>query len=61
MLDLNNMPNFTARIPKTPHDLTQSLSFTCSTGMELPVFKDLLLPGDEIPVEQVKDKDCVKS
>lgn len=48
MLDLNNMPSYTARLPKTAHDMSQSLSFTCSTGMELPIFKDILIPGDKI-------------
>lgn len=42
------MPSFTARLPKTAHDMHQSVTFTCSTGMELPIYRDMLLPGDKI-------------
>lgn len=47
-LDLNNMPNYTARLPKTAHKMNQSLTYMTSTGMELPVYKDLLCPGDKL-------------
>lgn len=42
------MPDYQARMPRYPHDLTQSTAFTSSTGMLLPVYYDFLHAGDEI-------------
>ena len=45
---LNSMPDYQARMPKHPHDVGQSITFTASTGMELPVYYDMLHLGDEL-------------
>lgn len=45
---LNSMPDYQARMPRTGHDLSQSTAFTCSTGMLLPVYHDMLHPGDHL-------------
>lgn len=45
---LNSMPDYQARMPKQPHDTSRSLAFTASTGMELPVYYDMLHLGDEL-------------
>ena len=36
------MPDYQARMPKQPHDTSRSIAFTASTGMELPVYYDML-------------------
>ena len=43
---LNSMPSYTARFPKESHDMSQSLTLTAATGMELPVYYDVVHPGD---------------
>lgn len=43
---LNSMPNYTARFPKESHDMSQSIAFTLATGMEVPVYYDVVHPGD---------------
>lgn len=48
MKKLNSMPDYTARMPINPHDLSQSLGFTAAPGMILPVYYDMLHTGDEI-------------
>lgn len=45
---LNSMPDYQARMPKQPHDTSRELTFTASTGMELPVYYDMLHLGDEL-------------
>lgn len=45
---LNSMPDYQARMPKQPHNMSQSFAFTASTGMELPCYYDMLHIGDEI-------------
>lgn len=45
---LNSMPDYQARMPKQPHDVSQSFTFTSSTGMLLPVYFDMLHTGDEL-------------
>lgn len=45
---LNSMPGYQARMPKQPHDVSRSLTLTASTGMELPVYYDMLHLGDEL-------------
>lgn len=45
---LNSMPDYQARMPRQPHDLSQSLTLSFSTGMELPVYYDMLHLGDDI-------------
>lgn len=45
---LNSMPGYQARMPKQPHDVSQNFTFTASTGMELPVYYDMLHLGDEL-------------
>ena len=45
---LNSMPDFTARMPKSAHDVSQALTYTSCPGMLSPVYFDLLHLGDEI-------------
>lgn len=45
---LNSMPDYQARLPKHPHDVSQSTTFTASPGMLQPVYYDLLHLGDEL-------------
>lgn len=45
---LNSMPDYQARMPRQPHDMSQSITLSFSTGMELPVFYDMLHLGDDI-------------
>lgn len=46
MQKLNSMPSYTARFPKESHDMSQSIAFTTACGMELPVYYDVVHPGD---------------
>lgn len=48
MEKLNSMPQFTARLSRQPHNVSQSFAFTCSTGMLLPVYQDILHPDDTV-------------
>lgn len=45
---LNSMPDYQARMPRQPHDMSQSITLSFSTGMELPVYYDMLYLGDDI-------------
>ena len=45
---LNSMPDYQARMPKQPHDVSQSFTFTMAPAMELPVYYDMLHPGDDL-------------
>lgn len=45
---LNSMPDYQARMPKQPHDVSQSTALTAVPGMLLPVYYDMLHLGDEI-------------
>lgn len=45
---LNSMPDYKARMPRQPHDVGQSFTYTSSTGMILPVYYDMLHTGDEL-------------
>lgn len=45
---LNSKIDYKANMPKHVHDMTQSYAFTSSTGMELPIYYDMLHLGDEI-------------
>ena len=45
---LNSMPDYTARMPKQPHDVSQSFAFSACPGMILPVYFDMLHHGDEL-------------
>lgn len=45
---LNSMPDYQARMPRHPHDLGQSFTFTSAPAMELPVYYDMLHLGDKI-------------
>lgn len=45
---LNSMPDYQARMPRFQHDLSQSLAFTSSTGMLLPVYYHPLHLGDRL-------------
>lgn len=38
---------FRARLPKTSHDLSQRNIFTSASGMLLPIWQDMALPGDK--------------
>lgn len=45
---LNSMPDYQARMPKQPHDVSQSTALTAAPGMLLPVYYDMLHLGDEL-------------
>lgn len=45
---LNSMPNYRAKMPKQPHDVSQSNAFTACPAMLLPVYFDMLHHGDTI-------------
>lgn len=45
---LNSMPDFTAHLPKTAHDVSQSTAFTTCPAMLSPVYFDMLHAGDKI-------------
>ena len=45
---LNSMPDYQARMPRQPHNVGQKFTITHSTGMELPVYFDMLHLGDEL-------------
>lgn len=45
---LNSMPDYTAHLPKHPHDVSQSQAYTCCPGMLCPVYYDMLHLGDEL-------------
>lgn len=45
---LNSMPDYTAHLPKTPHDLSQSYGFTTAPGLIIPVYFDILHHGDDL-------------
>lgn len=45
---LNEKPDYRNNSPKFVHNMTQSLAFTSSIGMELPIYYDMLHAGDEI-------------
>lgn len=45
---LNSMPDFTAHMPKTAHDVSQSTAFTTCPGMLSPVYFDMLHTGDKL-------------
>ena len=42
---LNSMPDYQARLPKHPHDVSQSTTFTAAPGMLQPVYYDMLAFG----------------
>lgn len=45
---LNSMPDYQARMPKQPHDISQSYLTSMTTGQERPVYFDMLHLGDEL-------------
>lgn len=45
---LNSMPDFTAHLPKSVHDLSQSTAYTCCPGSLNPVYFDMLHTGDKL-------------
>ncbi len=42
------MPDFRARMPKQPHDLSRSFAFTTCVGAEFPIARAMLHPHDEL-------------
>lgn len=42
------MPDYTAKMPKQPHDVSQSTGFTCPPGQISPLYYDMLHTGDEL-------------
>lgn len=48
MRKLNSMPDYTAKMPKQPHDVSQSTGFTCPPGQISPLYFDMLHTGDEL-------------
>lgn len=45
---LNSMPDYRARMPKHPHDVSQSTTLSFAPAMLLPVYYDILHIGDEL-------------
>lgn len=45
---LNSMPDFTARLSRNPHDLSQSTAYTCSTAQINPIYYHMLHAGDKL-------------
>lgn len=45
---LNSMLDYQARMPKQPHDVSQSFTFTFAPAMLLPCYYDMLHAGDEL-------------
>lgn len=45
---LNSMPDYQARLPKHPHDVSQSTTFSAAPGMLQPVYYDMLHLGDDL-------------
>lgn len=43
-----NMPPYKAKLPHSGFDMSQSLAFTASTGMILPVYSDFLNAGEKV-------------
>ena len=44
--NLNRLPNRSANLSRTGHDMSQEFTFTASTGMILPVYQDYLNAGE---------------
>lgn len=45
---IDALPEFRANLPRTGHTLSHDFSFTCTTAHLLPVFHDLLNPGETV-------------
>lgn len=45
---LNSMPDYRAKMPRQPHDVSQSTAYTCCPGALNPVYYDMLHTGDEL-------------
>ena len=45
---LNSMPDYTAHMPKSAHDVSQSTAYTTCPGMLSPVYFDMLHVGDKL-------------
>lgn len=45
------MPSYRAKLSRSGHDLSQSLAFTASTGMLLPVYSDFLNAGEKVSIK----------
>lgn len=48
MANIDQMPDYQANLGRHTHDLSHSFGFTCTTGHLLPVFHDLLQPGEKV-------------
>ena len=44
--NLNRLPNRSANLSRTGHDMSQEFTFTASTGMILPAYQDYLNAGE---------------
>ena len=47
----DSLPGFQAKLPRTGHNLSHDLAFTATTGHLLPVFHDLLNPGETVDLK----------
>lgn len=47
---IDEMPEYTARLPKSTHDLSHTFGFTATVAHLLPVFHDFVQPGDRYRV-----------
>lgn len=45
---IDALPEFRANLPRSGHPLSHDFTFTCTTGHLLPVFHDLLNPGETV-------------
>lgn len=45
---LNSMPGYQARMPKQPHDVSQSYGYTCAPAQLIPTYYDMLHLGDDL-------------
>ena len=46
--NIDALPEYRANLPRTGHPLSHDFSFTCTTAHLLPVFHDLLNPGETV-------------
>lgn len=50
-MPINQMLDHIAKLPRSGHDVSQSLAFTASTGMLLPIYTDLLNSSETVYIQ----------
>ena len=48
MANLNSMPKYQAKLPRTGHDIGRDIYFTSSVGQILPIYRTRLQPGEVV-------------